>query len=177
MHTRAFIHRLNEEYYMRKPTLGAGRSSTRGHVMVETALIFVAFFSMLLGIFDFGQFLFLHQALVERARSATRWGAMNDATEDEIKNKMLYDQSTNPGGTGYFGLTSSMVVVTKTTDAICVVNDPTVYPTLYKRINVRVQNYPYVMLSLFSGGTYNGATIAVASPSFLDFASPQTSTC
>ena len=45
-----------------------------GHVMIEAAFIFVVFFSMLIGAFDFGQFLFVHQALVERARMAARWG-------------------------------------------------------------------------------------------------------
>jgi len=162
---------------MRKPILRAGRSAQRGNVMVETALIFIVFFSMLLGVFDFGQFLFLHQALVERARYATRWGAMNDATVDQITNMMRFYQSTNPGGTGYFGLTSNMVAVTKTTDKICVVNDSNVYPTLYKRVTVKIHDYPYIMLSLFSAGTYNGPNITVDSPSFLDFATPQTTNC
>ena len=38
------------------------RRSSRGSVLVETALIFLAFAGMLIGAFDFGQFLFIHQA-------------------------------------------------------------------------------------------------------------------
>ncbi len=50
------------------------RRSNRGSTMVELTLIFLVFFCLLIGAFDFGQFLFIHQALVERARFAARWG-------------------------------------------------------------------------------------------------------
>jgi hypothetical protein len=49
------------------------RRTSKGNVLVESALIFLMFFSMLIGVFDFGQFLFIHQSLVERVRSAARW--------------------------------------------------------------------------------------------------------
>ena len=44
------------------------KSGAGGSVILETALIFLVFACLLLGAFDFGQFLFVHQALVERAR-------------------------------------------------------------------------------------------------------------
>ena len=47
------------------------RKGTRGAVMLESALIFLTFIAMLIGAFDFGQFLFIHQALVERIRQET----------------------------------------------------------------------------------------------------------
>lgn len=163
---------------MQKPISRARRRASSGHVMIEAAFIFIVFFSLLIGTFDFGQFLFVHQALVERARYAMRWGAVNDATTDEITNMILYYQSTNPGNTtGYFNLTSSMITVTKTTDSICMVSDPTVYPTLYKRLSVQIQNYSYVMLSPYSAGTYNGPNITVAAPIMLDFTTAQTTNC
>jgi len=87
------------------------RKSSRGSVMVELSLIFVLFASMLIGIVDFGQYLFKQQALVELVRSAARWGAVNDPTDStSIKNMVLYAKSTAPsGGTAYFGLSASMV--------------------------------------------------------------------
>jgi 3D (Asp-Asp-Asp) domain-containing protein len=161
---------------MQKPISTAKRATSSGHVMIEAAFIFIVFFSMLIGTFDFGQFLFIHQALVERARYAVRWGAVNDATTSDITNMVLY-QSTTAGTSGYFNLTSSNVTVTKTTDSICMVADPTVFPTLYKRLSVQIHDYSYVMISPYSAGTYNGPNITIAAPIELDFTSPETSHC
>ena len=160
------------------------RTSSSGHVLIEASFIFIVFFSLLIGAFDFGQFLFVHQALVERARVAARWGTVCSSptscpTADEIKNMVLYDQSTNPGGgaTGYFNLTSGMIDVTPTTDSICVVQDASVFPTLYKRLTIKIHDYSYVMLSPYNAGTYNGPNITVAVPVELDFATTQTTNC
>jgi len=163
---------------MQKPISRARRRASSGHVMIEAAFIFIVFFSMLIGTFDFGQFLFVHKALVERARYAMRWGALNDATTDQITNMILYYSSSNPGNTpGYFNLTSSMVTVTKATDNICVVQDATVFPTLYKRMTVQIHDYSYVMISPYSAGTYNGPNITIAAPIMLDFVTTQTTNC
>ena len=161
---------------MQKPISKSRRRASSGHVLIEAAFVFIVFFSMLIGTFDFGQFLFVHQALVERARYAMRWGALNDATTSDITNMVLY-QSTTAGTSGYFNLTSSNVTVTKTTDSICVVSDPTVHPTLYKRMSVQIHDYSYIMLSPYSAGTYNGPNITVAAPILLDFTTTQTTTC
>src|SRR5712692_7809106 len=87
---------------------------SRGAVIIETGLIFIAFAFMLMGAFDFAQFLFIHQALVDRARSAARWGSVNDPTNTSaIRNMVLYNQTTVPDGStsGVFGLTSDVVSV------------------------------------------------------------------
>ena len=123
-----------------------------------------------------------------RRRMLSRWGnrysagvlglAINDATADQITNMVLYYQSTTPSGsTGYFNMTSTNVAVTRTTDKICVVQDATVYPTLYKRVQVQIKNYPFVMMSLFTSGSHNGPNITVGVPVFLDFATTQTTNC
>src|SRR5712692_5049785 len=87
---------------------------SRGAVIIETGLIFVVFSFMLMGAFDFAQFLFIYQALVDRARSAARWGAVSDPTNTSaIQNMVLYNQTTVPDGatSGIFGLTSGNVSV------------------------------------------------------------------
>src|SRR5262245_18559948 len=87
---------------------------SRGGVFVESALIFIVFTVMLMGAFDFAQFLFIHQALVDRSRSAARWGAVTDPSNTTaIQNMVLYNQTTAPIGSsiGVFGLTSDMVSV------------------------------------------------------------------
>ena len=130
------------------------RRNSRGSTMVELTLIFLVFFSLLIGAFDFGQFLFIHQALVERARLAARWGMATypSPTNTEIQNMMLYGQST-AGSNGYFGLTSSMVTVTTAN-----------LNSWNARISILVSNYPYKMLSPYIAGSYTGPNISVIVP-------------
>lgn len=161
---------------MQIPTHPFKSRGSRGSAVLESSFVFLGFFALMLGSFDFAQFLFLHQAIVERTRYAARWGAINDASLDQIKNMVLYYQSTTPSGaTGYFNMTTSNVNVTKTTDSICAVSGA--YPTLYKRVQVQIQNYPFVMMSLYTSGPHNGPNITVGAPIFLDFSSPDTTAC
>ncbi len=130
---------------------------SKGAVFIETALVFVIFVFMLMGAFDFGQFLFIHQALVDRARSAARWGALSDPTNTTaIQNMVLYNQTTAPVGatSGIFGLTSDMVQVAT--------QDTTTSDNY--RLTVLITNYPYEMISPIIGGTYNGPNILISFP-------------
>jgi Flp pilus assembly protein TadG len=130
---------------------------SKGAVFVETGFVFVMFAFLLMGAFDFAQFLFIHQALVDRARSAARWGALSDPTNTSaIQNMVLYNQTTVPSGasSGVFGLTSSMVNVS-TQDTATSDN---------YRLIVTITNYPYQMISPIIGGTYNGPNITISFP-------------
>jgi Flp pilus assembly protein TadG len=131
------------------------RKTRRGSVMVEMSLIGIVFFVLLIGICDFGQFLFLQQAIVERARAAARWGAVTDPTNSTaIRNMVLYLQSTAPtGGTASFGLTASMVSVS-TADA----------GTDNYRLVLQISGYSYTVLSPYLAGSYKGAPISVSVP-------------
>jgi Flp pilus assembly protein TadG len=132
------------------------RRASRGSAVIETALVFVVFAMMLFGIFDFGQFLFVHQALVERARYAARWGAINDPTDStSITNMILYDQSTSPaaGTPTYFNLSSSNISVTNPGSGS---ND--------YRLTVQISGYSYTVLSPYIAGTYTGIPITVSVP-------------
>jgi len=87
----------------------------RGASMLESVLVLIVFLSILIGSLDLGQVLFFHQALVERARNAVRYGAVRTYNATEITNMVLYNQPTAPTGrtTGDFGLTTSHVTVTR----------------------------------------------------------------
>ncbi len=126
--------------------------SQRGSVFVEMSFIFIVFFCLLIGAFDFGQFLYIHQALVERARWAVRYGVAKQYTNDQIRNLVLYG-TTSGSGNGYFNLTSSMVSVT-TSDL----------GTDNARTEVTLSNYPYVMLSPYLSGSYSGPNIVIDIP-------------
>ena len=130
------------------------RNSQKGSAIVESAFIFIVFTALLIGAFDFGQFLFIHQALVERARNAIRWGATKDATTTEIQNKVLYDQATVPTTPDpYFGLTTSMVTVASTGSG-----------TDNFRLTISIHDYPYTIVSPWIAGSYTGPNINVAVP-------------
>jgi Flp pilus assembly protein TadG len=133
--------------------ISSKRRNRRGSTMVELSFIFLVFLCLLMGSFDFGQFLFIHQALVERARYAARWGmATTTATAAQVQNMMVYGQPT-AGANGYFGLTPSMVTVTFSNAN-----------TWNWHISVLVSNYPYKMLSPYIAGTYTGPNINVSVP-------------
>jgi len=69
----------------------------RGQSMVEATLVLMVFFTMLLGVIDCGQVIFAHQSLVERVRSAVRWGTVHSwQGKDPIVNLVLYNQIEAP---------------------------------------------------------------------------------
>jgi hypothetical protein len=125
----------------------------RGNGLVETSLVFLVFVPMLIGTVDFAQFLFIHQALVERARSAARYGLVNAPSDTtSIQNMVLYNQPST-GNSSYFGLTSSMVDVSNPGSG-----------TSDGRIVIRIHDYPYTMLSPYISGTHTGPNITVVAP-------------
>jgi hypothetical protein len=82
--------------------------------MVEATLVLLVFFTLLLGVIDCAQVLFAHQSLVERVRTAVRWGVVNPWTSaDPIVNLVLYNQTEAPAGhpPGFLGLRPENVVV------------------------------------------------------------------
>jgi Flp pilus assembly protein TadG len=132
------------------------RRTSKGSVFVETALIFVVFFGMLIGAFDFGQFLFIHQALVERARYAARWGAINDPADSaSITNMVLYNQGATPpvGTASYFNLTAANVTVTNPGSG-----------TDDYRLNLELSGYSYAVFSPYIAGSHTGPRITVSVP-------------
>lgn len=90
------------------------RRRQRGQSLVESALVLLAFFGLLLAVVDCGQVLFAHESLVERTRSAVRWGVLHAwQGPDQIVNMVLYGQADQPAGNpeGYLGLTADNVQV------------------------------------------------------------------
>ena len=86
----------------------------RGQSMVEATLVLLVFFTLLLGVIDCGQVLFAHQSLVERVRSAVRWGVVHPWNGAEpVVNLVLYNQTEAPRGDAiaFLGLRPENVVV------------------------------------------------------------------
>lgn len=131
------------------------KAKQRGSALVELSLICLLVLGLMIGSLDFGQFLYIHQALTERARSAVRYGVTTSPVDTTgVQNLVLYGQTTQPrGASPAFGLTPSMVVVT-TPDS----------GTDDYRLFVKVTNYAYTIYSPMISGTYNGPDILAGSP-------------
>ena len=132
------------------------RQTTSGSVLVELALISLIFFLILIGILDFGQFLFCQQAVVERARSAARWGAVTDPSNSlAITNMALYSHPNAPtdGTAPSFGLTPAMVNVSAPDEG-----------TDNYRLVVQISGYSFQSFSPFLARRYTGAPIRVSVP-------------
>jgi Flp pilus assembly protein TadG len=131
------------------------KNGCRGGTLVELTLIGLIFLALLLAIADFGQFLFIQQAIVERARAAARWGAATDPTDSTaIQNMVLYLQPSAPAGrTPSFGLAPAMVAVS-TADG----------GTPNYRLVVQISGFSYQTLSPYLAGTYRGTPVSVSVP-------------
>lgn len=136
--------------------ISAARASQRGHVMVETALVFTVFSFLLIGIFDFAQFLFLHGALADRARNAARWGVAQESLDPEaVRNLVLYGSPARPGvdASPQLNLTPRQVEVRIRSQG-----------TEENRLEVRIVNYPYRVISPWISGAYTAQPIVAAMP-------------
>jgi TadE-like protein len=91
------------------------RANQKGQTLVEGSLALLIFFAFLFAVIDCGQVLVAHQALVERVRSAVRWGVVHpwDGTGEQVANLVLYRQPGEPlsATEAYLGLSRDNVQV------------------------------------------------------------------
>ena len=136
-------------------------NSQRGQALIEGALALLVFFGLLFGVIDCGQVLIAHQSLIERVRSAVRWGVVHpwDGTGEQIANLILYGQSDDPRTAtgGYLGLSRDNVQVRY-------------QPFLPARpddegLSVAIVNYQYHFLSPWLSQTFiNPRPVMISAP-------------
>jgi Flp pilus assembly protein TadG len=139
------------------------RQNQRGQALVESGLVMLLFLPVLIGIMDFGQFLYLHLTLTERTRAAAHYGAITTFTDgSDIANVAIYNdpagaangaipllpnlQTTDAGKDGYVSATCTSCATSTspgTDDA---------------RIRVTVTSYPYNFLIMPSGVNHRTIT-------------------
>ena len=137
------------------------RRRERGQSLVEGTLVMLVFFAMMFGVIDCGQVLVSHQALVERVRSAARWGVVHpwDGTGEQIANLILYNQPDEPHTTtdGYLGLTRANVQVRYQPPVPSRPDD--------EILSVAIVNYQYHFMSPWIAGTFvNPRTVLISAP-------------
>jgi len=137
------------------------RRSERGQTLIEGALALLVFFSLMFGVIDCGLMLVRHQALVERVRSAVRWGVVRpwDGTGEQVANLILYNQPDEPRSTidGYMGLTRDNVQVRYQAAAPSRPDD--------EMLSVAIVNYRYHFMSPWISGTFiNPRPVLISAP-------------
>jgi Flp pilus assembly protein TadG len=129
------------------------RNKQRGQAMVESALVMLIFVPVLMGIADFGQFIYFHASLTERARAASRYGAVHTYTDaTAIQNVAVYNDPSPAAGTAPLIPFLTTGLVTATLDD---------FGTDSARITVTITNYPFNFISGFmSRSTWYRTVIA-----------------
>lgn len=122
----------------------------RGSAFVEMALALMIFLTLMIGVIDVGQALFLRASLTERMRGALRSGVVG-YDPVEVKNLVLYGtRSPEVGAVPSLRLTEAMVAVTRLDT-----NTPA------DRIRITVSNYPIIFLTPVLAGQITSAPIIV----------------
>lgn len=133
----------------------ANRANQRGQSAIEGVLVLTALLAIVIAILDFGQVMFLHQTLTERARAAARYAGLHPDQTDQARNLVLYGSTTAPGGapTGFWGLTTSQVNVAR-------VNRDSNEDSMV----VTISGYQFKFFSLWISGSHRGKPIVASSP-------------
>jgi Flp pilus assembly protein TadG len=120
--------------------------------MVETSLILLTFILMLIGTIDFGQVIYFHQSLVERARAAARYGAINPTDTTGIQNVAVYNSPTVPS--------PPVPVLPYMTTGMVQVQDLNAN-TAEARIMVTISTYPINFISPYIAQQFNNRPVIV----------------
>jgi TadE-like protein len=83
-----------------------------GQSLIESALVLTAFMGLLTGMAAIGESLFVRQTLADRARMASRWGALNNYDPAAIRRVVLFGSAQPaPDASAFFGLAPTAVDV------------------------------------------------------------------
>ena len=98
------------------------RRAQRGATLVELSLVMLVFFLMVIAILDFGQIMFFHQVIAERATFGARWAVVNSFNPldtSNVKNAVVYNTpAPADSDSPLYGLQTSMVTVTPLPSAV-----------------------------------------------------------
>jgi hypothetical protein len=131
------------------------RANRRGQSVIEGLLVMVVLIGIVIAILDFGQMMFLHQTLAERARAAARYAGLNPADTEGARNLVLFGSTTAPEGasSGFWGLTPAMVNIAR-------VNPDSNEDSMV----VTISGYEFHFFSLWIAGSARGKPITASAP-------------
>ncbi len=132
------------------------KNRRRGSALLESSLVLLVFLATLLGTIDFGQILFFHLMLADRVRAGARFAVVSAYDPASITNVVVYNSVTAPSvsnTTGLFGLTASMVNVTRYNAG-----------TNTDRVEVSISNFPIAFYSPWISGSLSPRTFRAVMP-------------
>jgi Flp pilus assembly protein TadG len=136
--------------------------------MIETTLVVFLLLAFVMGMLDFGQYMYFHQSLSERARAAARYGAVNPIDRIGIQNVAVYN---NPLGAASGArpllpnFNIAMVSVCLPADKACA--DPSSGPG--SRVTVTISGYRLVTFNPFMPRSFTNQPITASLPSEAPF--------
>lgn len=135
--------------------IASRQNGQRGSALLESSLVLLVFLATVLGVIDFGQILFFHLMLADRARAGARFAVVNAYDPVLITNVVVYNSVSAPlsSSTGLFGLTTSMVNVTRY-DA----------GTTTDRVEVAISNFPIAFYSPWISGNLSPRSFRAIMP-------------
>src|SRR5260370_28332483 len=123
------------------------RQNQRGQAFVESGLVMLVFLPVMIGVMDFGQFLYLHLSLTERTRAAAHYGSITTYTDgSDIANVAIYNDAAGSAN-GATPLLPNLQTSTSSGDGY-VSATLTGAGTDDARIRVTITNYPYNFLMM-----------------------------
>ena len=130
-------------------------ASQRGQSAIEGMLVLVVLIGMILGVLDFGQMIFLHQTLTERARAAARYAALNPADVGGARNLVLFGNTVAPADPtrSFWGMTAAMVQVARNNQ-----------DTNEDEMVVTISGYRFQIFSPWIVGSATGRSIVASAP-------------
>jgi len=140
------------------------RHARRGQALVESAFVLLVFLFFCVGTLDFGQYMYFHQALSERARAAARYGSVNWTDRTGIQNVALYNDpaGTVNGATAIIpNLTAAMIAVCLPGDTGC--SNPS--STTESRISVTITGYQMLTFNFVFPRSFTNRPIVANIPS------------
>jgi|SRR5450432_3545186 len=140
----------------------------KGQALIETSLVLVLLMAFTLGTLDFGQYLYFHQALSERARAAARYGAVNPADRSGILNVAIYNNPNGASGGAsplLPSLSASMISVCLPGDRSCA--NPGAGAD--SRVTITISGYPMVTFNLLIPRSFTNRPITASLPSEAPF--------
>ncbi len=123
----------------------------RGSSLVEGTFILMTLLAVLIGSLDIAKVVYLHQSLVERARSGAQWAAVNEFDSAKVKNYVVYN-SPDPGATPSLWRLQTSMVTAELKDA----------NTAKARVEIKIKDYPYDFFSPWIAGAYKARPIVTS---------------
>jgi Flp pilus assembly protein TadG len=125
------------------------QQNQKGQAMLESALIMIIFLPIVIGIMDFGQFLYFHQSLTERVRVAARYGAVTTFDATKIVNMAIYNTPDGSQGGVNKALLPYLNATAETDGAVTATLSDS--GTDDARVRVTITNFPYNFLIIPGG--------------------------